>query len=205
MTQEELAAVLADHELWVNEKGGKRANLYGAKLDFADLTGANLSGANLSATNLHRANLSGADLGGVELCGANLYGADLRRSNLDSAIFYDANLTRTKLAGANLREAKFEGARIEADRKVIQLLRHATRSDGEELFLWHCHELPCHEGFYVKSGQLVLSIREALIFWEETNGANPLEDEMIDILDMFQKAIKRVTITPQSSRIADGT
>jgi hypothetical protein len=192
MTQEELAAVLADHELWVDEKGGKRANLYGAKLDFADLTGANLSGANLSATNLHRANLSGADLGGVELCGANLYGADLRRSNLDSAIFYDANLTRTKLAGANLREAKFEGARIEADRKVIQLLRHATRSDGEELFLWHCHE-----GFYVKSGQLVLSIREALIFWEETNGANPLEDEMIDILDMFQKAIKRVTITPQ--------
>lgn len=40
MTQEELAAVLADHKLWLDGTGGKRASLYGAKLDFVDPTGA---------------------------------------------------------------------------------------------------------------------------------------------------------------------
>lgn len=194
MTQEELAAVLADHKLWLEEEGGKRANLYGAKLDFVDLTGVNLSGANLNATNLHRANLRTADLCGVDFNGANLYAANLTRANLDGASFYDASLTRTKLDGADLSGVKFEGARIEGDKKVIKLLRRATRSDGWELFLWHCHE-----GFYVKSGQLVLSIEEALAFWEDKNKTTQLEDETIDILGMFQKAIKRATITPQFS------
>lgn len=186
MTQEELAAVLADHELWLEEKGGRRANLYGAKLDFADLTGANLCGANLNATNLHRAKLSNAYLTGVELCGANLYGADLTRSVLSGATFYDANITRAKLDGADLSDVNFEGARMEVGKTIIQLLRRAMRSDGCELFLWQCKE-----GFYIKSGQMLLTIDEAAPFWEETCDNSYLKDECLDILDMFKKAIAR--------------
>jgi hypothetical protein len=192
MTQEELAAVLADHDLWLDEKGGKRANLYGATLDFADLTGANLCGANLNATNLHRAKMRNADLNGASLNGANLYGADLTRANLYGVGFYGAILTRAKLDGADLTDASFEGAEIKGGIKVVQLLRRAMRSDGQELFLWQCKD-----GFYIKSGQMILPIDEAAPFWEESRGGTPLGDECLDILDMFQKAIKRATITPQ--------
>ena len=186
MTQEELAAVLEDHELWLGEKGGKCANLYGAKLDFADLTGAILCGANLNGTNLHRAKMRNADLNGASLNGANLYGADLTRANLCGVGFYDAILTRAKLDGADLTDARFDGAEIEGGRKVIQLLRRAMRSDGQELFLWYCKE-----GFYIKSGQMILPIEEAAPFWEETRGGTPLGDECLDIVDMFKKAIAR--------------
>jgi hypothetical protein len=189
MTQEELAAVLADHKLWLEGKGGRRANLYGAKLDFADLSGANLCGANLNATNLHRARLSNAYLTGAELCGANLYGADLTRSVLSGATFYDANITRAKLDGADLSDVNFEGARMEVGKTIIQLLRRAMRSNGYELFLWHCKE-----GFYIKSGQMLLTIEEAAPFWEETCDNSYLKDECLDILDMFKKAIARAAL-----------
>lgn len=187
MTQEELDAVLADHKLWMEDKGGKRANLYGAKLDFADLKGASLCGANLNATNLHRAKMRNSDLNGASLNGANLYGADLTRANLCGVGFYDAILTRAKLDGADLTDASFEGAEIEGGRKVIRLLRRAMRSNGYELFLWHCKE-----GFYIKSGQMLfLTIEEAAPFWEETCDNSYLKDECLDILDMFKKAIAR--------------
>jgi hypothetical protein len=166
MTQEELDAVLADHKLWLEKKGGRRANL--------------------NAANLHRAKMRNADLNGASLNGANLYGADLTRANLCGVGFYDAILTRAKLDGADLTDASFEGAEIEGGRKVIQLLRRAMRSDGWELFLWHCKE-----GFYIKSGQMLLTIEEAAPFWEETRGGTLLGDECLDIVDMFKKAIAR--------------
>jgi hypothetical protein len=63
------------------------------------------------------------------------------------------------------------------------------RSDGWELFLWHCKE-----GFYIKSGQMLLTIEEAAPFWEETRGGTPLGDECLDIVDMFKKAIARAAL-----------
>ena len=61
MTREELNIILEKHKKWYyNEKGGEKANLYGANLRGADLYGANLYGA---------------DLRGADLRGADLYGA----------------------------------------------------------------------------------------------------------------------------------
>ena len=77
MKTEELEKILQGHVLWLNDKGGKRANLAGA-----DLAGANLSGANLS-----RANLAGADLAGANLSRANLAGANLAGANLAGATY----------------------------------------------------------------------------------------------------------------------
>ena len=186
MTQEELDTVLADHKLWLEEKGGRRANLYGAKLDFLDMTGAILCGANLNATNLHRAKMTNADLNGASLCGANLYGADLTRANLCGVGFYGAILTRAKLDGADLTDASFEGAEIEGGRKVIRLLRRAMRSNGEELFLWECED-----EFIVKAGQMALTIGDARQHWRT---GTPLGDETMDILGMFEKAINRIAL-----------
>jgi hypothetical protein len=71
MTPKELKSTLESHSLWLQQKGGTRA----------DLSGANLSGADLS-----RADLSRADLSGANLSGANLSGADLSRADLSGAI-----------------------------------------------------------------------------------------------------------------------
>ena len=90
MTQEELDKIVEQHQHWLKEdcdgwEGMKAdlrgANLYGADLSGADLRGANLygadlSGADLSWANLYEANLSGADLRWANLSGANLSGAN---------------------------------------------------------------------------------------------------------------------------------
>jgi len=92
MEASELKEILDQHKLWIDGKGGQRANLRsanlegadlgGAKLTDADLTGADLTGANLQSASLIRANLRGADLRGADLRGANLRGANLTNAIL---------------------------------------------------------------------------------------------------------------------------
>ena len=49
ITETELKSILDEHKLWLDGKGGKRANL-----THADLRGANLTGANLTGTILDK-------------------------------------------------------------------------------------------------------------------------------------------------------
>ena len=72
MEASELKEILDRHQLWLNGKEGKCANLKGANLH-----AANLRGANLHAANLRGANLYGAKLNGASLWGANLTDAIL--------------------------------------------------------------------------------------------------------------------------------
>ncbi len=72
MEASELKEILDQHRLWIDGKGGSRAdltgaNLIGANLNRADLWGANLWGANLSGADLNCANLTGAILSGAIL------------------------------------------------------------------------------------------------------------------------------------------
>ena len=86
ITQEELEVLLRKHKLWLeNKEGGERADLTGANLKWADLTGANLTRANLTWANLTGANLTWADLTGANLTRANLTWADLTGANLTRA------------------------------------------------------------------------------------------------------------------------
>jgi hypothetical protein len=117
MTQEEIAAMLADHLKWLRDEGGKRANLSGANLFRAILSGANLSGAILSGANLSDAilsgaNLFGANLSGVNLTGANLFGANLTDASLSGANLSGVNLTDAALPRANLTGANLTGANL---------------------------------------------------------------------------------------------
>ena len=93
----ELNQVLDQHKLWLDGKGGERANLKDANLE-----GANLRGAILMGANLRFANLSGSNLIGANLEDANLIGADLRDANLTGANLTGANLTGANLTGAIL-------------------------------------------------------------------------------------------------------
>src|SRR3954452_1539816 len=64
-----------------------QANLAGAHLVKADLSGTNLFWADLAYANLHNADFSRANLFGANLCGANLH----------KAILHDADLCATGL------------------------------------------------------------------------------------------------------------
>ena len=70
MEASELNEILKQHRVWIDGKGGSRADLKGADLRGADLTGANLTGADLRG-----ADLTGAILTGAYLEGAYLHGA----------------------------------------------------------------------------------------------------------------------------------
>jgi hypothetical protein len=120
MEASKLKDILEQHKLWIDGKGGKRADLTGANLRGADLTGANLhgakfsdadlSGADLTDANLHDANLRYADLTGANLRYADLTGADLRGANLRGANLTGANLPGANLKVANLKDANLGGA-----------------------------------------------------------------------------------------------
>jgi len=97
MNQKELEKILKDHQDWLQDDGGKRANLR-----WANLTKANLTKANLTKADLSWADLSGANLSGANLSGADLSGADLREANLSAADLYKADLSGAYLIGAKI-------------------------------------------------------------------------------------------------------
>ena len=71
MTESDIKKTLEEHICWLNDEGGRRADL---------------SEANLRRANLRRANLSGADLSGADLRRADLSEADLSEANLDFSV-----------------------------------------------------------------------------------------------------------------------
>ena len=107
MTQNELNKILENHKHWINRDcedwKSLKANLTGADLSYANLSGANLRGAYLIGANLISANLRGAYLIGANLIGANLRGAYLIGANLRGAYLTGAYLTGAYLRNADLR------------------------------------------------------------------------------------------------------
>jgi hypothetical protein len=181
MTQEKIAAVLADHLKWLRDEGGQRAFLQGAFLQGALLHGAFLQGADLQG-----ADLQGADLRGAFLQGADLQGAFLQGADLHGAFLQGADLRGAFLQGAFLQGADLRGAKIKNDKTALGILRRAMRSDGYEFFLWHCED-----GFYIKAGCRFFTLEEGRKHWKATRAGTLLGDETQDILAMFAKAIKR--------------
>lgn len=75
----------------------ERANLSGAYLIHAELSGMNLAGAMLPYANLSGARLSCANLAGADLRGANLTEVDLSGADLSGANLAGATLSATDL------------------------------------------------------------------------------------------------------------
>ena len=104
------------------------ADLSGADLSGADLSNAKLTQANLTGARLVKADLSGARaefamFGGADLTGARLRDADVSRANLvgaraRNADFKGADLFYSRPGGADFRDADLAGANI--DRAVFR-------------------------------------------------------------------------------------
>lgn len=62
MTESDIKKTLEEHICWLNDEGGRRADLSEANLRRANLRRANLSGADLRRADLRRADLSEANL-----------------------------------------------------------------------------------------------------------------------------------------------
>ena len=92
MDQNEIQEILEQHQLWLNDNGGKRDDLHNADLCNVDLHEANLRGANL-----HGAWLIGANLSDADLSYADLRSVDLRNANLCGTNLLNANLSGTYL------------------------------------------------------------------------------------------------------------
>lgn len=112
MNKNKIKEILKQHQLWLNNNGGKRADLHGVDLRNADLHEANLRGANLRNADLRNVNLCGADLREADLHSADLSGADLSWANLcytdlSYANLYGANLLDAYLYGAILNNVKY--------------------------------------------------------------------------------------------------
>ena len=125
--------ILEQHKLWLQGKGGKKADLCGADLHGADLRGADLRRADLRGSvldsanlelaylqqadlcfaALRKANLHGAKLMGVRLMGAYLQDADLCFASLQYAYVLRAYMQSADLRDADLRDADLWGAKFE--------------------------------------------------------------------------------------------
>jgi uncharacterized protein YjbI with pentapeptide repeats len=132
MNEVEIKKILEEHKLFLNDNGGKRADLRrvdlrGADLSGADLRGADLRGADLSEADLREADLSEADLREADLSGADLSGADLRGADLLGADLREADLRRANIdfSCLPLRCGSFN--MIVDDNILEQLLTHIRR------------------------------------------------------------------------------
>ena len=110
MTAEELQEIIKDHALWLENKGGKKADLQWADLQRAQLQGADLQWAQLQWAQLQEADLRGADLRGAQLQWAQLQEADLRGAQLQGAQLQEADLRGADLRGAQLQWAQLQRA-----------------------------------------------------------------------------------------------
>ena len=138
MTAEELNEIIKDHALWLENKGGKKADLQWADLQGALLQGAQLRGAQLQGALLQGAQLQGAQLRWANLQGAQLQGADLQGVEVDYAT--------SGFWSACPEKGGFTAFKKLADDSIAELLipEHAKRSSATT------RKCRCSEAFVVE-------------------------------------------------------
>jgi len=155
MREDEIKKVLEEHKKWLNDEGGKCADLSGADLSGADLSGANLSGANLSGAKLSGANLFSADLFSAILSGAILSGANLCRANLCRANLSGSILIGTCLDPESEPNGNIEGFNV-SDGSVLgyrtRVAGHIDKYRDGRIYSadwFSTAETECHPGLYL--------------------------------------------------------
>ena len=118
MDRETLDTILTEHQTWLEQKGGRQADLTMADLRGVDLHGVNLSHAELQGAVLDDANLNDTKLRWASLSGASLERASLQRADLEAAEARGANFTgadfqQASMTAVDAQNAVFEGASLE--------------------------------------------------------------------------------------------
>ena len=165
-----LEDILEKHKRWLNNEGGKRADLMSVDLRSVDLSDVNLRSANLINADLTGADLTGADLSGSDLELANLsnailIGAVLRSSNLNYSVLIktdltDADLTVAKLNGAILMNVKLNGANLNftdlAGAKLSEAdLENVKYNSKTSFFAMQCPEKGSFVGYKKADNKIV--------------------------------------------------
>ena len=109
---EELNNILKQHDLWLKNDGGVKADLSYTDLSYTDLFGADLRGVNLRFANLSGSDLRKTDLRYTELFRADLRGVDLRFADLSGSDLREADLSGSDLREADLRWANLRGVNL---------------------------------------------------------------------------------------------
>ena len=165
MDKNEIREILEQHQLWLNNNGGERADLrnvdlYGADLRKANLRGAylhsaRLGGADLSFASLNYATLCNADLHNVNLWGASLSEADLHSTDLSCADFGLANLNCTNLSYANLYGADLSDANLSGANLNGAILYNVKYNENTSFFALQCPEEGSFIGYKKARGHIV--------------------------------------------------
>ena len=167
ISRKELKKILKEHELWLKNEGGKRADLSDADLRCADLAYANLryadlSDADLSYADLSNANLRGAYLRFIDLRYANLEDTNLICTNLEYADLNNADLSEADLRYANLNDANLEHADLENANLLCADLRCTNLKDIKINIYTIGYNLSCPEkgSFigYKKAGDWIIEL-----------------------------------------------
>ena len=144
----ELKEILDAHKLWLEGKGGKRANLTRADLRGAYLRDADLCDADLRDADLRGAYLRNANLRDADLSGAYLRNADLRDADLSGAYLRNANLRDADLRGADLDYSAWPlwcgGLHVKTDRRLMAQLAY------------HFCDQNCDDPDYIKARDAIL-------------------------------------------------
>ena len=160
MDKDELQEILEQHQLWLDDNGGKRADLRNADLRNAELRGANLrsarlGGADLSFSDLSYANLRNADIHNANLYGVNLSYADLHKADLSRAIFDWVNLNCTDLSYANLYGADLLYANLSGANLNGAILYNVKYNENTSFLALQCPEEGSFIGYKKARGHIV--------------------------------------------------
>ena len=122
--------MFAAHELWLLSRGasGARAQVVGANLADADLSGRNLSGATFTNCELRRVNFNDAQLDGVVFSNCAAAGTTFIGANLSGASFVNCNgLSAKQFAAATLAGATLPGdvATFPASGRITEISKRA--------------------------------------------------------------------------------
>jgi TIR domain-containing protein/pentapeptide repeat protein len=99
-------------DIVLSDSNLSKANLPGANLVVADLSGSDLSQANLSDADLFGANLSGANLHKADLSGTNMLLANLTDADISHADVSHTVLGQAVLFNCDLRNSNFSNAHL---------------------------------------------------------------------------------------------
>ncbi len=109
LNKKEIKKILINHELWLNNSGGYRADLSELDLSELDFSGKNLQEANLAKCDLSRCNCTYTNFSGTNLLACKFIGAVMTKTNMRCSIlcfadFLDATMVDVDISFADLTD-----------------------------------------------------------------------------------------------------
>lgn len=103
--EHDIKNILAEHKLWLEGAGGRRAVFNGVDFGRIDLSGANLKGAHFDDVSFDGANLEGINLEWSELANCRFEYSNLRQARLGWSHILHSTFSFSDLRGANFCSA----------------------------------------------------------------------------------------------------